>query len=289
MDISSFHPYVYYATKYHFSKGQTSFPRICYASSIYLISEGKGIINTCGRTHKSIPGSLVYIPAGQPHEWIADEQDPMVHICCYFDWCYTKRKQVFETANTICYDFSQLHTSLIGPNFPFPIPEHSKVETLRFWIELFESFYTSNEYTNERTFIRSMKIQSHFQLFIEYFLNYVLNEENIPDPRIYKLLGQIEQDLMQDSLEPLENYCKKLQVSRGYFFELFKKATGLSPMQYINHFRISRAKDDLRFTKLTITEIAEKNHFSSIHYFSRMFRKLTGQTPREFRESERSV
>jgi AraC family transcriptional regulator len=283
MDFSGIHPYVYYATRYHFSKGQTSKSRICYTSSIYLITEGMGILHTLERTYKAAPRSLFYIPAGQQHEWIADEKEPMVHVCCYFDWSYTNRRMMFECPSSICYDFRQLDTSLIGPNFPYPIPENFKVETLQLWIELFESFYTSNEYTNERTFIRSLKIQNHFQRFIEYFLNYVLNEKNIPDPRIYKLLNKIEQDLIRGSLEPLENYYQEIRVSRGYFFELFKNATGLSPMQYINHFRISRAKDDLRFTNLSITEIAEKNHFSSIHYFSRLFRRLTGQTPKEFR------
>ncbi|MEK3886319.1 AraC family transcriptional regulator [Bacillus sp. FSL K6-3431] len=286
MDLAEFHPYVYYATQYHFSKGQTSNLRICYTSSLYLISEGKGTLHTLERAYETAPGSLVYIPAGQQHEWIADEKNPMVHVCCYFDWSYINRKTVFEWPSSICYDFTQLRQSLIGPVFPYPIPEHSKVETLRLWIELFEVFYTSNEHTNERTFIRSLKIQSHFQQFIEYFLNHVLNEENIPDPRINKLLAQMEQDLMRGSPESLEIYYKELRISRGYFFELFKKATGFSPMQYINHFRIRRAKDDLRFTNLSITEIAEKNHFSSVHYFSRLFRKLTGQTPREFRETE---
>jgi hypothetical protein len=40
---------------------------------------------------------------------------------------------------------------------------------------------------------------------------------------------------------------------------------------------------------LSITEIAEKYQFSSIHYFSRLFRKFTGQTPREFRECYNSI
>jgi AraC-like DNA-binding protein len=285
MNFSQFHPYVYYATQYPFSKRQTSFPRICYSSSIYLISKGKGILHTCGRTYETLPGSIVYIPSGQPHEWIASEQDPMVHICCYFDWYYVDRKPIFEFPSTICYDSELLRPSLIGPVFPYPIPEHSKVESTRVWIDLFQSFYTANEYTNERTFMRSMKIQSHFQHFIDYFLTFALNEDTVPDPRIYKTLEQMEHDLLHGRLNPLEVYYNGLRISRGYFFEMFKKATGFSPNQYINYFRVSRAKDDLQHSKLSITEISEKYQFSSIHYFSRLFRKFTGQTPREFREN----
>lgn len=129
MDFTALHPYVYYATEYRFSKGQTSYPRICYTSSLYLISEGKGIISTCGRKHEAASGSLVYIPAGQPHEWIADTQDPMVHICCYFDWAFMDRSSVFENASAICYDFPQLRTTLVGPAFPYPLPEYSRQRT----------------------------------------------------------------------------------------------------------------------------------------------------------------
>ena len=95
MDFANLHPYVYYATRYPFSKGQTSNNRISYASSLYLISEGKGVVHTCGRTHETAAGSLVYIPAGQLHHWVADSQDPMVHVCCYFDWSYIDRRAEF--------------------------------------------------------------------------------------------------------------------------------------------------------------------------------------------------
>lgn len=51
----------------------------------------------------------------------------------------------------------------------------------------------------------------------------------------------------------------------------------------MNRFRVNRAKEDLLHSRLSITEIAEKYHFSSLHYFSRLFHRQTGQTPREFR------
>ncbi|UVI28779.1 AraC family transcriptional regulator [Paenibacillus spongiae] len=286
MKISSLNPYVYYATRYPFSKGQSSAPRICYGSSLYLISEGHGVIHTCGRTHKTRPGSLVYIPPGQIHEWIADDRDPMVHICCYFDWHFVDRQARFETPSSICYDFPQLHTDMIGPSFYYPIPEHSTVERIRVWTELFEGFYTANEYVSERTMMRNLKVQSRFQGFIEHFLSFTLNEAQIPDPRMDKLLERLDQDLMRGRPEPLEHYYEDLKISRGYFFELFKHATGMSPIQYMNRFRINRAKYDLRNSQLSVTEIAEKHDFSSVHYFSRLFHQITGASPLQYRRGQ---
>ncbi|WP_028551646.1 AraC family transcriptional regulator [Paenibacillus sp. UNC451MF] len=287
MDFGDFHPYVYYATRYPFSKGQTSSNRISYASSLYLISEGKGVIQTCGRTYDTEVGSLVYIPAGQLHHWIADRDEPMVHVCCYFDWSYRDRRMEFINPSIICFDPASLQPSLIGPTFPYSLPEYMKVEKLRIWIDFFEKFYTDNQYTNERTYIRSLKIQSSFQQFIEFFLHFALNEEYIPDPRMYKLLDRLDQDLLHGKLQPLKTYYKELRISRGYFFNLFKQATGLPPTQYIIQFKINRAKNDLLFTNLSITEIAEKHGFSSVHYFSKLFSRLNGRSPREYREEKR--
>lgn len=288
MDFAGFHPYVYYATRYPFSKGQSNVGRICYGASLYLIGEGKGVVHTCGRAYETGPGSLVYMPAGQPHDWYADRNDPMVHVCCYFDWTLVARRHVFPAPSIICYDKTQLKPELIGPAFPYPIPELMKVDKPRLWIDLFESFYTNNQFTNERTYYRSLKTQSHFQQFIAYFLAFALKEEHMPDPRLTRLLERLDRDLLSGVVQPLEAYYRELRISRGYFFELFRAATGLSPVQYINRFRINRAKEDLRFTALSVTEIAEKHGFSSVHYFSKLFSQLAGVSPREFREEGRS-
>lgn len=284
MNFASLHPYVYLATRYPFAKGQSSSPRICYTSSIYLISEGYGVLSTNGLSSRLGPGSLVYIPAGQLHEWVADSDNPMVHLCCYFDWYYVERKAVFDTACPICYPPQVLQQAFVGPAFPYELREISKVESLRIWQDLFQDFYKSGSYTNEQTFMRSLTIQRHFQTFIDYFLNCCMEKGHlIPDRRIAHILKILEKDLLHGAPKPLDIYHKSLKMSRGHFFELFRKSTGYSPIQYMNHFRIGRAKYDLLHTTLNITQIAEKYHFSSVHYFSRLFHQLTGQAPRQYR------
>ncbi|MBW7454734.1 AraC family transcriptional regulator [Paenibacillus sepulcri] len=283
MNFSAFHPYVYYASRYPFSRGQSSAPRICYSSSIYLVSEGSGVLLTGGEAYQAGPGSLMYVPAGQPHEWVADSIDPMVHVCCYFDWSYVERRALSDWSTPICYNPEELQTAFIGPDFPFPIPVAAAVDSLRPWIDLFQSFYKSGDYTSDRTFMRSLTTQRNFQSFIDYFLQHMLKDSHIPDPRISHMLDRMERDLLSVPPKPLEQYYSSLNMSRGHFFELFKQATGYSPVQYMNGFRIGRAMEDLLRTSLTITEIADKYHFSSVHYFSRLFHKQTGQSPREFR------
>lgn len=288
IDFSKFHPYVYYATRYPFYPGQRSMNRYVYTSSITIISEGKGLLRLRDVEYTVYPGMMVYIEPGQPHDWIADEHEPMTKVCCYFDWHYVDRTEWFKDLSApICYDRDSLRLELLGDKFPFPLPEITNVSTsLLNWTDLLRRSFITNEHTNERTFLRSIAAQSHFAEFIHHFLTFSLQESHVPDPRISKLLERIEADLLSGEEIVIEHYSDSLGVSRGYFFDLFKRTTGLSPIQYINHFRISRAKEDLLSSNLSIMQIAEKYHFSSIHYFSRTFRKHTGQSPQSFRESE---
>jgi AraC-like DNA-binding protein len=249
-----------------------------------LISEGRGEITTASDAFEVARGSLVYIPAGLKHDWIADRDDPMVHVCCYFDWSYRDRQAYSTSASIIFFDDSKVNPSLIGPHFPYPIRMTSQVDTLSKWMELFEKFYTPNQHANEKTFMHNMKVQHHFLQFIELFLSQVLKEEHyIPDLRIQKVLKQLDYDLLHGRILPLATYYRSIHVSRGYFHELFRHTTGMPPTQYIHHQRIQHAKEDVLHSDLSITEIAEKHHFSSIHYFSKLFKQVTGKNPSEFR------
>ncbi|MBD2840975.1 AraC family transcriptional regulator [Erythrobacter rubeus] len=67
---------------------------------------------------------------------------------------------------------------------------------------------------------------------------------------------------------------------------VFKLATGRTPYAYLLASRIDAAKHDLRSTRKTIAEIADRYRFGSPSHFSTTFRKLTGASPSEFRAKQ---
>ncbi|MGC3966098.1 MAG: AraC family transcriptional regulator [Pirellulales bacterium] len=73
--------------------------------------------------------------------------------------------------------------------------------------------------------------------------------------------------------------------SRARLFALFKQQTGLTPNDYLLRARIARSQHLLATTERTITDIALAVGFSTSQYFSNVFRKYTGRTPTEFRQS----
>ncbi len=70
---------------------------------------------------------------------------------------------------------------------------------------------------------------------------------------------------------------------------LFKKQTGLPPVEYATRRRIETARRLLHSTKRPITEVAHELGFSSSQHFATVFRRYTGQTPNEFRSGTSSA
>lgn len=83
--------------------------------------------------------------------------------------------------------------------------------------------------------------------------------------------------------EKMEKYAALCNMSPSYFYQEFRKITGMSPAKYRNYIRINVAKSDLINTDLTVKKIAEKVGFDDVFYFSRIFKSITGTSPSVFR------
>ncbi|HIA45454.1 MAG TPA: AraC family transcriptional regulator, partial [Methylococcaceae bacterium] len=64
----------------------------------------------------------------------------------------------------------------------------------------------------------------------------------------------------------------------------FKKATGLSPLEYIQNIRIEYAKKQLENTKKNIQTISEEIDYTDGSYFRRLFKRKTGMTAQTYRK-----
>lgn len=82
----------------------------------------------------------------------------------------------------------------------------------------------------------------------------------------------------------MNELANRAGCSRARLFQLFKQHTGLTPNDYLQRLRVDKARQLLTTTMQSVTEIAFAVGFSSSQYFSRVFRKYTGQTPSNFRD-----
>lgn len=80
-----------------------------------------------------------------------------------------------------------------------------------------------------------------------------------------------------------EEIAAKLCLSYSSFRKTFKEYTGFSPARYINEVRMTKAKELLTNTSMSIKEVAYNVGFNNHDYFFTAFRHTTGQTPAEYR------
>lgn len=84
-------------------------------------------------------------------------------------------------------------------------------------------------------------------------------------------------------------YAHMHNVSPGHFRAIFKSATGLSPVEYVNRLRIVRSIEYLKDETLSISDVSASVGIYDANYFSRLFRKIIGYSPRQFRNQAYKV
>ncbi len=106
--------------------------------------------------------------------------------------------------------------------------------------------------------------------------------QNYSSP-VQKAMVFIDSDLTADL--SLKKLASLQNISASYLSALFKKETGVTLTDYVNNKRIKYAMQLLATTKLQIQTAAQYSGIDDVHYFTKLFKKYTGQTPKEYRQS----
>ena len=82
---------------------------------------------------------------------------------------------------------------------------------------------------------------------------------------------------------PVETLAEMCCLSVGRFRKIFSECTGMSPIDYRNKLRIEKAVCMLKSGEFTVSETAEAVGIQDVKYFSKLFKRYTGVTPREIK------
>jgi AraC-like DNA-binding protein len=121
---------------------------------------------------------------------------------------------------------------------------------------------------------------------------------SLPEESLRRLdQATILQNRFSEELQYIDNHlseelnnsvlARQTHMSLSHFVRMFRSAIGQSPAEYVVHRRISRAAEDLLFTKAKIDEIASQCGFANRFHFSRQFKKVMGFTPAAYRSAYR--
>lgn len=108
-----------------------------------------------------------------------------------------------------------------------------------------------------------------------------MNEEKLILQAILYLDEHITENLSVNDL------CEYVHVSQSYLYQSFKSVLNTSTKTFMSSYRLKYITSDLKYSHLSINQIAEKYNFSSAYSFTNWFIRLTNQSPTSYRKQEK--
>ena len=224
---------------------------------------GKGLIHIGETTYELLSDQFFLIPSNVPHSYYADPKEPWSIYWIHF----AGNKAGLFSGEALQPIF--LERSV-----------HSRVnERIALFHEIFKNL--------DRGF--SIETLEYINLCLYHLLASFTHLDQ------YRLINQgrtkdyIEQSInfMLENLNrnlKLEEIAAAIQLSVSHFSRIFANRTGHSPIDYFIQLKMQRACRLLDNTDWSITEVARESGFEDQFYFSRMFRKVMGMSPRMYRK-----
>ena len=209
---------------------------------------------------KSGEGFLIF--PNQITTYIADKELPWEYVWIEFDGL--RAKEAMDTAGF----------SLDRPIF------HTKKRDMSQKME--EELVYIATHSDETIF----NIIGHLYLFLDYFMRstvstVVKGSTKHQDYYIKEAITYIEQNFQNDiSVVDIPN---RLGINRSYFGKIFKQTLKQTPQEFLINYRMIKATELLRLTKMSIGDISKAVGYENQLHFSRAFKKIYNISPREWR------
>lgn len=228
-------------------------------------AEGRGHIHTEHFSGQAQQGDVILLPAGQPHRYHADGTDPWTIYWVHFDGSQTR--QLIEE---LAFDPDNVITT-IGQQ-PLLEGDFKRLLSLR------QSGYRHTAFSYTYNYAAALTRQILQFLALQIRSSSQSKQANFNLDRLQSLmLENIDGDLDLDTL------AAATQLSRHHFAAKYKKLTGISPIRHFIHLKMERACYLLDVSHDSVKTVGAQLGYSDPLYFSRIFKKVIGLAPSEYR------
>jgi len=231
---------------------------------IHVVISGKGRFRIRGKQYELSAGDSFIIFPGELFEYESDSTEPW-----FYRWIATRGQQM------------DVALSSMGISASNPIICTSDYEHIPSLVnDITQALRTGDSSCD-------MLANGYLRLLIAAYMQHT--EVNVPAQKepLSDIEYQIEQGIRFLTLQysqpiSIERLARSVGYHRTYYSKMFKKLTGLSPMNFLLKIRMERAKL-LMGTRLTIEQISSSVGFADPLYFSKQYRKWYGMSPSEYR------
>lgn len=233
---------------------------------IYCV-DGEGICRVGEQVHRMSGNQYVVLPADLPHAYQADEANPWTIY-----WIHFKGTDAHEYARGVDVPVS------IVPG------KHSRIDRR---IDLFEEMFLTLKLGFTQDNLRYVGAAFRYFLTTLSCCTAYRNAVATADEEgIRSILHYMEENIGRRlALAELADYAG---YSVSYFSTLFAEIVGQAPLTYFNQLKVQRACELLDFTDMRINQICYKVGIDDPYYFSRLFSRTMGVSPKTYRRMKQN-
>ena len=228
-------------------------------NKLYVVEKGEIAIECNGDILRVKSGEMVLIPALTNHSLHLSNCD------------YAKKTWIHFSMKSGVQDY------FLGFKRPIKVTLPSKSQALKLMREVL-SYSAQPE--PQRSLLTSARIFELVALFLSENTQEVIGEKQSD---IEKAIEYIDNNFTEQL--SLNHLAEKYGSSPNHFIKKFKEKTGYTPIKYLAIKKVEAAKKLLETTSLPISSVMEKVGFYDASYFSKLFKKTVGYSPRGYRDN----
>ncbi len=166
--------------------------------------------------------------------------------------------------------------------------EEKQIEAI---VEVIESEYQNNQDKFSKEIIIS-QLSTLLKYANRYYERQFLNRKELSNDllnQFNKQLGQyfLSGQVAKNGIPSIEQIAKKMSISQRYLSDTLKKETGKTTTEHLQLYLIDEAKNSLLNPEKSISEVAYELGFAYPQYFSKLFKKIEGLSPSEYRNNSK--
>ena len=243
-------------------------PHIQYCDEITYVISGKATIYSGNDVREIGSGEIHYIREGQYHRIVADENENFHFYCIGFQ------------PNTAYGGLSAFQNATQNDSF-FYLKDEGNIKSL--FDLLINEFYIRDEESNLMIhhYFCQMLIQLYRLLAGKSKNKLSKNSTTTSNDAVFRILQYINREHIHTT--NIKQIADALSYSECYISHIFKEKMGTTVKDYLMQKKIATAAGLLKNSNMSITEIAEHLHFSSLHVFGLVFKRYMNMSATEFR------
>ncbi|TYP76578.1 response regulator [Paenibacillus methanolicus] len=128
------------------------------------------------------------------------------------------------------------------------------------------------------------EIRDYMQARIDYVMNNI-QAKHLGGQHVFTIMHYIQEHYHDEHLS-ISKLAQHTFLTPNYLCRIFKEKTGKTINQYLTEIRMEKAKEHLREGRVKLSDISIRVGYQSANHFAKIFKKMTGMNPSEFRERQ---